>query len=44
MRFAQCAADKVAFICDGIIVEEGPADVIFSNPYERMAEENSTSV
>jgi polar amino acid transport system ATP-binding protein len=32
MRFAQNAADKVAFMYEGVIVEEGPADVIFSNP------------
>jgi polar amino acid transport system ATP-binding protein len=32
MRFARDAAAKVAFMCDGIIVEEGPADTIFSNP------------
>jgi polar amino acid transport system ATP-binding protein len=32
MRFARDAAAKVAFMYDGMIVEEGPADMIFSNP------------
>jgi polar amino acid transport system ATP-binding protein len=32
MRFARDAADKVAFMCDGRIVEEGPAEKIFSDP------------
>jgi|WetSurMetagenome_2_1015567.scaffolds.fasta_scaffold10206_3 polar amino acid transport system ATP-binding protein len=32
MRFARDAADKIAFMYDGAIVEEGTADVIFSNP------------
>ena len=32
MRFARDAADKIAFMCDGVIVEEGPAEIIFSNP------------
>jgi ABC-type polar amino acid transport system ATPase subunit len=32
MRFAGTAADKVAYMDDGSIVEEGPADKIFSNP------------
>jgi polar amino acid transport system ATP-binding protein len=34
MRFARDAADKVAFTCDGRIVEEGPAEKIFSGPAE----------
>jgi polar amino acid transport system ATP-binding protein len=32
MRFARDAADKVVFMNDGVIIEEGPADVIFTNP------------
>lgn len=32
MRFARDAADKMVFMSDGRIVEEGPAEQIFSNP------------
>jgi polar amino acid transport system ATP-binding protein len=32
MRFARDAADKVAFMWEGSIVEEGPAEKIFSDP------------
>ena len=32
MRFARDAADKVVFMWDGLIVEEGPAEKIFSDP------------
>ena len=32
MRFARDAADKIVFMSDGLIVEEGPAEIIFSNP------------
>jgi polar amino acid transport system ATP-binding protein len=32
MRFAQDAAHKAAFMCEGLIVEEGSAEKIFSDP------------
>jgi len=32
MRFARDAADKVVFMSDGLVVEEGSADQIFSHP------------
>jgi polar amino acid transport system ATP-binding protein len=32
MRFARDAADKVVFMCEGAVVEEGPAEKIFSDP------------
>jgi polar amino acid transport system ATP-binding protein len=32
MRFARDAADKIVFMCDGLAVEEGPAEQIFSRP------------
>jgi polar amino acid transport system ATP-binding protein len=32
MRFARAAADKVAFMDEGLIIEEGTAEKIFSNP------------
>jgi ABC-type polar amino acid transport system ATPase subunit len=32
MRFAQDAADRVIFMDDGVIVEEGPPSQLFSNP------------
>jgi len=32
MRFARDAADKIAFMSDGLIVEEGSAEKIFSDP------------
>lgn len=32
MRFARAAADKVVYMHDGLIVEEGSAEKIFSNP------------
>jgi polar amino acid transport system ATP-binding protein len=32
MRFARDAADKMVFMSDGRIIEEGPPDQIFSNP------------
>jgi polar amino acid transport system ATP-binding protein len=32
MRFARAAADKVVFMDEGLIVEEGTAEKIFSNP------------
>ncbi len=32
MRFARDAAHKAVFMCDGLIVEEGPAAKIFSDP------------
>ncbi len=32
MRFARDAADKMVFMSDGRIIEEGPADRFFSNP------------
>ncbi len=32
MSFAKDVADKVVFMADGYVVEEGPPDVIFTNP------------
>lgn len=32
MRFAREAADKVVFMADGQIVEQGPPEQIFGNP------------
>lgn len=32
MRFARDVADKIAFMSEGMIVEEGDPDKIFSNP------------
>lgn len=32
MAFAKDVADRVAFMDDGVIVEEGPPEVIFNNP------------
>ena len=34
MGFARDVADRVIFMSDGVIVEQGPPDVIFSNPQE----------
>jgi polar amino acid transport system ATP-binding protein len=34
MRFARDAADKVVFMSDGVIVEEGTAEKIFSDPLD----------
>jgi ABC-type polar amino acid transport system ATPase subunit len=34
MRFARDAADKVVFMSDGVIVEEGTAGKIFSDPLD----------
>ena len=32
MRFAREAADRIIFMCDGMILEEGPPKQIFDNP------------
>ncbi len=32
MRFAREAAEKIAFLSDGLVVEEGPPELIFSDP------------
>jgi ABC-type histidine transport system ATPase subunit len=32
MRFARDAAAKIVFISEGVVVEEGTANKIFSNP------------
>jgi len=32
MRFARDAADKIVFMSDGRVVEEGPANRVFSSP------------
>ena len=34
MGFAKAASDRMVFLADGKLVEEGPTDVIFSNPKE----------
>ena len=34
LRFARDAADRVVFMDDGRIVEEGPPETIFTNPRE----------
>ena len=38
MGFAKAAADKVVFMADGSIIEEGKPDIIFSSPKERTKE------
>jgi glutamine ABC transporter, ATP-binding protein len=32
MAFAREVADKVVFMADGVVVEEGPADQVIGNP------------
>jgi polar amino acid transport system permease protein len=34
VRFAREVADRVVFIDDGLVVEEGPAAAVLSNPSE----------
>jgi ABC-type histidine transport system ATPase subunit len=34
MRFARGVADRVVFMADGSIVEEGPPGIIFENPQD----------
>jgi polar amino acid transport system ATP-binding protein len=34
MGFAKAASDRMVFLADGKLVEEGPTDVLFSNPKE----------
>ena len=34
MGFAKAASDRMVFLADGKLIEEGPTDVIFSNPKE----------
>lgn len=34
MGFAKAASDRMIFLADGKLVEEGPTDVLFSNPKE----------
>ena len=35
MAFAREVADKVVFMADGVVVEEGPADQVIGNPPAR---------
>jgi polar amino acid transport system ATP-binding protein len=35
MRFARDVADKIVFMADGFVVEEGDPDSIFSNPHDQ---------
>lgn len=39
MGFAKAAADKVVFMADGSIIEEGKPDIIFSSPKEERTKE-----
>ena len=39
MRFAREAADRIVFMCDGLIVEEGSPEQIFDNPKKRRTRE-----
>ncbi len=39
MRFAREASDLVVFIDDGVIVEAGPPDVIFTNPSDERTQQ-----
>ena len=32
MDFAEMVADRIVFMADGIVVEEGPADKLINNP------------
>ncbi len=34
MGFAKAASDRMVFLADGKLIEEGPTDVLFSNPKE----------
>jgi len=38
MGFARAAADRVIFMDEGLVVEEGAPDVIFSNPKEERTQ------
>jgi ABC-type polar amino acid transport system ATPase subunit len=35
MRFARDVADKIVFMADGIVVEEGDPETLFSNPSDQ---------
>ena len=39
MRFAREAADRVIFMDEGVIVEQGPPEAIFANPREQRTRE-----
>jgi polar amino acid transport system ATP-binding protein len=39
MGFAREVADKVCFLQDGVVREQGPPDAIFSDPQERQTQE-----
>ena len=39
MGFARDVADRVVFMSDGVIVEEGTPEEIFSNPKEQRTRE-----
>ena len=39
MGFAREVADKVCFLQDGVVREQGPPDAIFSDPQERQTKE-----
>ena len=34
MGFAREVSDRVLFICDGVIKEEGSPDIIFTSPHD----------
>ncbi len=38
MNFARQAADKVVFLDDGLVVEEGTADQLFAHPREQRTQ------
>lgn len=39
MKFAREVADRVIFMCDGNILEEGSPEIIFDNPRERKTQD-----
>ena len=44
MGFARDVADRVIFMADGMITEEGPPDIIFSTPSEQRTRQFLQSV
>lgn len=44
MRFARDAADRVVFMADGVIVEQGPPEQIFGNPKQPRTREFLSSL
>jgi polar amino acid transport system ATP-binding protein len=38
MGFAREIADRVCFLDEGVILEEGPPELIFSNPQEQRTQ------